>query len=201
MTGFVSKPRKIGDLNLKQSLTQEFPCFDGTKYNKTNTSQVRNIIRSSVLQSNYLKRTKLQNVESPNRITIPDTSLNFYFQTDSANDSNDLDFSVLFTMGLNSVVTIANGDDVRKKDLNIYFKAMFDALDPNDSNLDVEIIIAVGGYNTGAQYRQVFTKDTTTPFVLKFQGVLELPAIATASLNTTTGDDRPLRLIALVQDY
>jgi hypothetical protein len=28
-----------------------------------------------------------------------------------------------------------------------------------------------------------------------------LPAIATASLNTTTGDDRPLRLIALVQDY
>lgn len=201
MTGFVSKPRKISELNLSQSLSQEFPCFDGSKYNKTTTSQVRNIIRSATLQDNYLKRAKLQNVESSQRITIPDTSLNFYFQTDSDTDSNNLDFSVIFTMSLNSVVTIANVDYMRKKDLNIYFKAMFDSLDPNDSNLDVEIIISVGGYSTTAPYRYVFTKDTTTPFVLGFGKVLELAAVATVSINTPTADDRTLRLIGLIQDY
>lgn len=197
----ISKPRTPNDLNLKQSTSLEFPCFDGSNYNKATTGQVRNLLRNDTLQENYLKKIKLQNVESPTRITIPDTSLNFYFQTDSDTDSNDLDFSVIFTMSLNSIVTIANVDYVRKKDLNIYFKSMFDSLDPNDSNLDAEIIISVGGYSTTAPYRYVFNKDTTTPFVLGFGKVLELAAIATVSINTLAADDRPLRLIGLIQDY
>ena len=197
----ISKPRTPNDLNLKQSTSLEFPCFDGSNYNKATTGQVRNLLRNDTLQENYLKKIKLQNVESPTRITIPDTSLNFYFQTDSDTDSNDLDFSVIFAMSLNSIVTIANVDYVRKKDLNIYFKSMFDSLDPNDSNLDAEIIISVGGYSTTAPYRYVFNKDTTTPFVLGFGKVLELAAIATVSINTLAADDRPLRLIGLIQDY
>ena len=197
----ISIPRTPNDLNLKQSTSLEFPCFDGSNYNKATTGQVRNLLRNDTLQENYLKKIKLQNVESPTRITIPDTSLNFYFQTDSDTDSNDLDFSVIFAMSLNSIVTIANVDYVRKKDLNIYFKSMFDSLDPNDSNLDAEIIISVGGYSTTAPYRYVFNKDTTTPFVLGFGKVLELAAIATVSINTLAADDRPLRLIGLIQDY
>lgn len=199
MTDFVSKPKTLRELNIVSSISQEIPCHNGERYVKTSVDQIKSLSPSPILIENFIPRKLLNNVLPPNRIKIPKTDLNFFFRPDDATYSNDLDFSVLFTMHQNSVVTVLNADIDNRRDLNIHFKQMFDDLDPKDYRRNTTVTIASGGYATSSTYRQVFTKDTTTPFVLGFGKVLEIALVSLHAEGTT--DLICGRFLALVQDY
>lgn len=199
MTNFVSKPKTLRELNIVSSISQEIPCHNGERYVKTSLDQIKSLSASPILIENFIPRKLLKNVLPPERIKIPKTDLNFFFRPDDATYSNDLDFSVLFTMHQNSVVTVLNADIDNRRDLNIHFKQMFDDLDPKDYRINTTVTIASGGYATSSTYRQVFTKDTTTPFVLGFGKVLEITLVSLHAQGMT--DLVCGRFLALVQDY